>query len=78
VTLHASVTSTDASKWHLAGQPKKRSFAALPFTPFGGRRSGESDPHKTFEFSARKSFAKKRTKIRNEPEVPEYGRLLGV
>ena len=30
---------------------------------FGGHRSGESDSHKTFEFSARKSCVEKRMRL---------------
>jgi outer membrane protein TolC len=38
-----------------------------PSSHFGGHRSGESDSHKTFEFSARKSCVKKRTRIQDDP-----------
>jgi hypothetical protein len=37
-----------------------------PSTQFRGHRSVESDSHKTFEFSARKSCVTKRMRIRGE------------
>jgi hypothetical protein len=46
---------------------EKRSFDALPSRQFRGRRSAESDSHKTSEFPARKSCVKKRMRIRDEP-----------
>jgi hypothetical protein len=59
---------------------KIRSFDALPSRQLRGHRSVESDSHKTFEFSARKSCVKKRMRIRDEPSGGSHqtGGLMAI
>jgi hypothetical protein len=61
---YATVTPIDALK--SAKEAENVPLMRCRSSRFGGHHSVESDSHKTFEFSARKSRLKKRMRIRDE------------